>query len=215
VTRLDALALDAALWRASRHLAAPWLHALRGYLNVLSLNLVLLRETTPDREGDPPANAMRRQLRELETALTRLFDSATDDAAGGRCDVVSIVTDIRDLVDPLAKRRRVSVELSASVRSPIADIEGHVLRSVLFPAVVDLLLHAPACSPVTLVVADDPGGALRIDVGSGDGAPWPEADEAFRDAATRAIQSLGGSVQWTLRAPGLSLFLRPSRAAMA
>jgi hypothetical protein len=211
---LDGLALDAALLRANGHLAAPWLHRLRGHLNAASLNLVLLQEGVPVRPGDPPGSVMKRQLQELDTALATLLDPAVGDAPGASCDVVSAAAAIRDLVEPLAERRRVHVELSASVPRPRADIDGPTLRRVLLPVVVDLLLCAPERSTVSLAVADDPCGALRIDVASADAVPDDASSHAFREAVTRTMQSLGGSVQWAPRT-GMSLLLRRSQVTAA
>jgi hypothetical protein len=209
-THLDALALDAALGRAYHELAGHWLHAFRGSLNGLSLNLLVLTSTHSEAASRLAASSMRTQLRELDVALSHGLDhSVVNDASDGQCELVPLLERVRALVDPLAHSRHAVVELVSTVRRSRCQADAWVLHAVLVPTLVDILAGAHKGSALTLLVEDDPSGDLRLDVTPADAAPGTLFDAGLRAAARRALQSLGGDVPEVPGCPdALRLILR-------
>jgi hypothetical protein len=192
----DALELDAALCRAYHHLSGHWLHAFRGLLNGVSLNLLVLGNAAAGPPGDLAAASAKKQLKELDSSLTCCLDhSALDEATGGLCDVLSLVERVQSFVGPLARSRRIAVELSGAVTSPFCHADARTLHAVLVPTLVELLLSAPEGSALRIVLKDDPSGALNIEVQPDAGADAGPVDPGFRDAARRALRICGGDIR--------------------
>jgi len=192
----DALELDAALCRAYHHLSGHWLHAFRGLLNGVSLNLLVLGNAAAGPPGDLAAASARKQLKELDSSLTCCLDhGALDETAGGLCDVLSLVERIQSFVEPLARSRRIAVELSSAVTNPFCRADARILHAVLVPTLVNVLLYAPESSALRIVLEDDPSGALNIEVRADAGAEAGPVDLGFRDAARRALRIRGGDIR--------------------
>jgi hypothetical protein len=191
----DAPALDAALCRAYHHLSGYWLHAFRGLLNGISLNLLVLGNAAAGAPGDLAAASVKKQLKELDSSLTCCLDhSALDETTGGLCDVLSLVERVQSFVEPLARSRRTAVELSSAVTSPFCSADARILHAVLVPTLVNVLLCAPEGSALRIVLKDDPSGALNIEVRPDAGADAGPVDLGFRDAARRALRIRGGDI---------------------
>ena len=195
-TLSDEPALDAALCRAYHQLSGYWLHAFRGLLNGISLNLLVLGNAADGAPGSLTAASVKKQLKELDSALTCCLDlSALDETTDGLCDVLSLLERARSFVEPLARSRRIAVELSGAVSSPFCSADPRVLHAVLVPTLVNVLLYAPEGSALRIVLEDDPSGALSVDVRPDAEAGLGAADIGFRDAARRALRIRGGDIR--------------------
>jgi len=195
-TLSDEPALDAALFRAYHHLSGYWLHAFRGLLNGISLNLLVLGNATAGAPRDLLAASVKTQLKELDSALTCWLDlSALDETSDGLCDVLSLLEHARSFVEPLARSRRIAVELSSAVSRPFCNADPRVLFAVLVPTLVNVLLHASEGSALRIVLEDDTSGILSVEVRPDAGADAGAADLGFRDAARRALRIRGGDIR--------------------
>jgi signal transduction histidine kinase len=196
---LDAALLDAAVQRTSRALAGHWLHGLRGSLNAISLNLVLLRSHTADLPAhERTLQALRGQVRELDTALTRLLDrSWLDDTQQQRTELAPLVASLCALVEPLARRRLISVDCRCPEPSPAMAVDPVAIHGVLFVLAADAIEQLPARTAFTLEVeTSTPRGLVRIDLSAPEVPAAIEArDAALFGAAQRILGRLGGEVR--------------------
>jgi len=129
----DERLLDAALWRIYMELAPHWLHALRGSLNAISLNLVLLGASpsgTVRPPGDPAWHNVKAQVRELDAGLTRLLDRGSLES-GERAEIVSIVNGVGALFEPFARKHQVALEVGIAEPGAWAAIGPAMLHGIV------------------------------------------------------------------------------------
>ncbi len=202
----DRRALEAELWRIHTILAPHWLHALRGSLNAMSLNLVLLGSGPggqPRPAQDPSWQAIRTQLKELDAGLTRLLDRGAFETESERAELVSSVTAARALLEPFTKKRQVSFQ------SHVAEFGVWVaMRPQLFHGVLVVLLHGLASTlqpkGALTLEAEAAGGVVRLDIAAPPG-PEPQASELLSDVVPlieRVLQRAGGSLTCNQTADG-------------
>jgi hypothetical protein len=179
---LDNAVLDAALWRTHRVLARHWLHAMRGSLNALSLKLVLLTGSDPDKGASDAGRTLRGHLRELDAALTSFLDySWLDEAPAGRAGIDAVTSSVSSLVEPLARRRQTSLDVTGPEPAWLAVDPGvaHAMVLVLATEAIDSVEPRRAVQ-LAVHVAE---GRARLSF------TWPMADagdESPERAATPA-----------------------------
>lgn len=205
----DLLHLDAALWRAHRALAGHWLHALRGSLNGLSLNLMLMKSGAAQKSEDKSSTALRGQMRDLTDGLTTLLDqNAFEDSPSARADVVSILGLACRLVEPLARRQQVTVRFDPASPMALTSVEAHVLHGTIVPLLVDLLLTVPPRSTIHLDLVPESEATFRLDVRSDADVPV-RIDRPFREAVARLMAARGGAFQDSPASTGVISILLP------
>jgi signal transduction histidine kinase len=193
---LDARWMEAAAWRLHRVLARHWLHALRGSLNAMSLNIVLLGgdgHAVPGGEKAP--QALRAYVRELDTGLTRFLDQSwLDEAPEGTADASAILASVRTLLEPLAKRVQVRIETTCPDPGPTVALDARTVHTVLTLLLADAIDRSPSKTTLTVSVRQDFGSA-RVEWSRVDAAPRAGyVDAEVVAAALRVVRRGGGEV---------------------
>jgi signal transduction histidine kinase len=195
-TTFDTRWLEAASWRLHRVLARHWLHALRGSLNAMSLNIVLLGgDGRAMAGGDKAPQALRTYVRELDTGLTRFLDQSwLDESPEGSGDASAVLTDVRTILEPLAKRMQVRVETTCPDPGPTVALDARTVHIVLTLLLADALDRAPSKSTVTASIYQGQG-SVRVEWSRPDAPPkvgLVEADVVA--AAARVVARCGGTL---------------------
>jgi hypothetical protein len=194
----DSLVLEGVLWRAYRRLFPHWLHAVRGSLNAMSLNLAVLQVRTASAERRP-IESIRAQIRDLAALLNTLLDGGFDhDRTAGTCQVVKEVTVLQALVAPLASHRQVMMCLQTpgADAEVLARVDASILHAVLLPALVDAVDSMPGSSVLTLQVSPPVEQQIRVTIETGT-AVRPEATGlVLADVAARALRRWNGGFTW-------------------
>jgi signal transduction histidine kinase len=195
----DEMLLDAALWRLYRKLARHWLHALRGSLNAMSLNIVLL-QTRAGAKGDGETEertwqGLRAQVRDLDAALTRLLDhSVLEEAVTGRTDVASVLSGTSALLDPLARRKQVTLDVRCPEPGPLSRIDAATLHGVLVILLASCIEGLPARGSIGVVVTKEPTERIRMAISTAMALESEWLEPTLVESVRRTLQRHGGDL---------------------
>jgi signal transduction histidine kinase len=178
----DTALLERALWRSHSRLAPHWLHALRGMLNAISLNAMLVGNAlarlpaTDDQRRS--ARAIQEQVKGLDRGLNRLLDPELEgsiDDDGTRVNLGAVLAEVAELLRPAAKKKGVSVVVTAPDAGAWVSAPRVLVHQVVTALATESLDRASSASTLALDVRQGPTGSVLMEVS------YPQVDSRALD----------------------------------